>query len=159
MRLATHPDPLFFAYILEGLQYGFHIGFDKSMKLCSATGNLPSVAECLEVIDNDIFEEVQGQCMIGPLPSVTLSNGSKVHLNWIGLLPKGLNSGKWRLITDMSFPTGESVNNGIDPRLCSLEYTSVDKVAKAVSLMGRGTLLAKVDIRSAYRLIPVHPSD
>ncbi len=33
------------------------------------------------------------------------------------------------------------------------------KVARAAQTMGRGTLLAKVDIASAYRLVPVHPQD
>ena len=108
------------------------------------------------MIDDYIYKEVVGHRMIGPLSSSQLSNGCKVH---ISLVPKGHNSGKWRLITDLSFPVGGSVNDGVDPQLCSLEYTSVDKVAKAVVAMGRGTLLAKIDIRSAYRLIPVHPTD
>ena len=108
------------------------------------------------MIDDYISKEVVGHRMIGPLSSSQLSNGCKVHINRIGLVPKGHNSGRWRLITDLSFPVGGSVNDGADPQLCSLEYTSVDKVAKAVVAMG---LLAKIDIRSAYRLIPVHPTD
>jgi len=35
----------------------------------------------------------------------------------------------------------------------------VDKVAKAAQRLGPGALLAKVDIKSAYRLVPVHPDD
>ena len=38
-------------------------------------------------------------------------------------------------------------------------YSTVDDVAHLVVKLGRGSLLAKVDIESAYRLIPVHPSD
>lgn len=67
--------------------------------------------------------------------------------------------GKWRLITDLSFPTGFSVNDGIDPMLCTLSYTTVEDIASAVASLGTGALLAKVDIESAYRLIPVHPED
>ena len=77
----------------------------------------------------------------------------------IGVIPKGHNTGKWRLITDLSFPKSKSVNDGISPQLCSLEYTSVDKVAEATRQLGRGTLMAKVNIKSAYRLISVHPTD
>ena len=66
---------------------------------------------------------------------------------------------KWRLITDQSFPPGQSVNDGIDPALCSLAYTTVDQVAEVVARLGTAALLAKVDIESAYRLIPVHPQD
>ena len=30
---------------------------------------------------------------------------------------------------------------------------------RQIIALGRGTLLAKIDIKSAFRLIPVHPSD
>ena len=54
----------------------------------------------------------------------------------------------------MLYLTTMSVNDGIIPAYCSLQYTSVERVAKAVFECGVG---AKVDIKSAYRLIPVHP--
>ena len=76
-----------------------------------------------------------------------------------GSFPKGHNTGKWRLITDLSYLPGESVNDGISPELCSLTYISVDKVAEVATCYGEGALMAKVDIESAYRLIPVHPTD
>ena len=47
----------------------------------------------------------------------------------------------------------------IEPALCSLSYISVNEVAKAAMNLGKGALLAKVDIKNAYRLIPVHPAD
>ena len=49
-----------------------------------------------------------------------------------------------------------SVNDGIDARLCSLSYVSVDDIAAALLRLGRG---AKTDIKSAYRQVPVHPDD
>ena len=77
----------------------------------------------------------------------------------MGVIPKGHTPGRWRVITDLSHPPGFSVNDGIDPSLCSLAYVSVDTIAGVVAVLGRGSLLAKVDIESAYRLIPVHPED
>ena len=41
---------------------------------------------------------------------------------------------------------------------CSLAYTTVDEVAVQAAGLGRGALLARVDIE-ADRLIPVHPQD
>ena len=38
-------------------------------------------------------------------------------------------------------------------------YTSVEDMAEIISQLGQGSLLAKVDIEAAYRLIPVHPQD
>ena len=80
-------------------------------------------------------------------------------MNRFGVIPEGHNTGKWRLITDLSFPPGRSVNDGVDPDLCSLTYTTVDHVAEIAVSLGKGTLLAKQDIESAYCLVPVHPQD
>jgi len=67
--------------------------------------------------------------------------------------------GKWRLIhvSDLSFPHGCSFNEGINSDIFSLAYTTVDEVASLDAQPGQGALLAKVDIESAYNLIPVHP--
>ena len=51
------------------------------------------------------------------------------------------------------------MNDGIDKEWCSLSYVSVDFIVKQVVLLGKGTLMAKMDIKSAYWLIPVHPSN
>ncbi len=60
---------------------------------------------------------------------------------------------------DFSHPQGRSANDGIDSYVCSLSYASVDEVAERILSRGRSTLLANLDIESAYRVIPVHPSD
>ena len=59
----------------------------------------------------------------------------------------------------MSHPPGASVNDGIDPTLCSLSYVTVDRIAQTVAALGKGTLMAKVDIEAAYRIVPNHPDD
>ena len=38
-------------------------------------------------------------------------------------------------------------------------YISVDDIPHQAVQLGRGALLVKLDIKSAYRLVPVHPSD
>ena len=38
-------------------------------------------------------------------------------------------------------------------------YTSADAVADNIVRLGRCTLLAKMDIKQAYRVVPVHPVD
>ena len=51
------------------------------------------------------------------------------------------------------------MNDGIVQDLCSLSYISVDDAALEILSQGLGALLAKVDIKSAYRCIPIHPDD
>jgi len=49
------------------------------------------------------------------------------------VIHKWHNTGK--LITDLSFPEGFSVNQGIDFELCLLYYVTMDEVASIVDLM------------------------
>ncbi len=155
--LSHHPDRAFARYILKGLTEGFRTGHRRANPLRSATGNMPSASQHPEVIDEYLRSELSLGRMLGPFSLDQVP--PHTHVNRMGLTPKGHNTGKWRLITDLSYPRGASVNDGIDPRLCSLSYTSVDDVARRVSAMGIGTLMAKTDIASAYRIIPVHPED
>ena len=97
--------------------------------------------------------------MLGPFTKEELSSLPLCHINRFGVILKGVNTGKWHLMTDLSSPPGESVKDGIDPTLCSLSYTSVEQVAGVAAGLGRGALLAKTDIESAYRIVPVHPQD
>ena len=75
------------------------------------------------------------------------------------VIPKPHQPGKWRLIVDLSSPRGKSVNDGIDPLLCSLSYARLDDAVLRILKVGTGSLLEKLDIESAYRMIPVHPDD
>ena len=156
LALASHPDRHFVSYICTGLKDGFKIGFDhRSHPLKSALANMFSARQHPEIIQDYISNELKMGRLLGPLSPV---HHPAIHINRFGVVPKG-HSGKWRLITDLSYPPRNSVNDGIDPKLCSLKYTSVDDVAGIAAKLGQGALMAKVDIESAYRLVPVHPHD
>ena len=42
----------------------------------------------------------------------------------------------------------------IEPELCSLHYMRLDDVISEIVRLGKGALLAKLDIESAYRMVP-----
>ena len=153
-RLAAHPDREFAEYILEGLQLGFRIGFDYSHPLVSSRRNMRSARLHPNVVEEYLYGECAEGRIIGPLASTI-----GIHTSRFGVIPKGHTPGKWRLITDLSSPEGRSVNDGIDSTLCSLQYTSVDRIARVAASFGPGSLLAKIDRKSAYRLVPVHQDD
>ena len=111
--------------------------------LRSANSNIYSGCIHPEVIDQYIAAEVAEGRMYGPF----LPGGvADLHINRMGVIPRGHALGRWHLITDLSFPVGSSMNEGIDPGLCSLHYTSVDRVAAEAQQWVRGTLLARLDI-------------
>ena len=50
------------------------------------------------------------------------------------------------------------MNDGIDADQFKMSYTTIDEAARLIfALGGRGALLSKVDIRAAFKLIPVRP--
>ena len=156
--LEKHPDQVYAKFLGRGLHQGFRVGFNRSQSLRSAKNNMKSAVDHPEVVSKYLAEEVAAGRVIGPIPEEA-TKGAHLHISRFGVIPKPNKPGHWRLIVDLSFPPGASVNDGINPELCSLKYTKVDEVAKVVQELGRGSELAKADIKAAYRIVPVHPQD
>jgi len=115
-----------------------------------------STLENPEVVDEYLHKEL----LEGRIADITDKAGLlPIQISPLGVIPKKHTPGKWRLIVDLSSPKDFSINDGIPKEFCSLSYVSVDDVAKHVLELGPGTRMAKVDIRSAYRHVPVHPDD
>ena len=128
---------------------------NRDARLKSCTHNMPSATQFLQTIDDYLSQELAlERIAVAPQDLVPI-----VHTSPFGVIPKKHKPGKWRLILDLSSPTGLSVNDGIDKKLCSLAYTSIDEVVKCIISRGQGAMLAKVDIKQAYRNVPVHPND
>ena len=154
-RLSGHPDQQFVQYVLQGIAQGFRIGFDPRCQLQPAKRNMRSATKHPEVIEKYLREELQSGGLLGPFSPTEFP---QVYINRFGVIPKS-QPGKWRITTHLSYPPGASVNDGISQELASLSYITVDQVSSQIMQLGRGSLMAKVDIQSAYRLIPVHPAD
>ena len=75
----------------------------------------------------------------------------------IGVVPKK-DQGKFRTILHLSYPPGQSINDFIPKDEYSLHYITLDNAIKAIKRFGKGAFLSKLDIQSAFRIIPVHPS-
>ena len=73
-----------------------------------------------------------------------------VHINRFGIISKSYQQDTWWLITNLSYLSGSSVNDGIPSQLCSLAYVTIDDAILNIPKSGN-TILAKVDIRSAFR--------
>ena len=65
------------------------------------------------------------------------------------------------MIHDLSYPKyeGTSVNAYIPRAYCAVKYEDFDVVASLIIKNGPGCYVGKVDIESAFRIIPIHPSD
>ena len=146
-ELDRFPNREFVKLLTDGITFGFRIGYNRSVcSLVSASRNMLSADVNPSVISDYLDKEVRLGRVVGPLPGDTA-----VHISRFGVVPKSSQPGKWRLIIDLSAPENHSVNDGIAPESCSLSYTTVDCAAELVRSRGRGALLAKLDIESAYK--------
>jgi len=156
--LTNYPDQEFAQYLLQGIQHGFHIGFQGNTQGRRAKRNLRSAYEHPEVIDAYLAREVDLRRVVRlhPTAAHALPN---LRISPIGVIPKRNRPNKWRLIVELSSTEGSSVNDGVDPALCSTRYASMDDAVSIIQKLGWGTRLAKVDLKEAYRAVPVSPAD
>ena len=119
--LSNHPDQRLKNYIISGISRGFRIGFNHGKARCkSAISNLHSAAENAGVVQVYLDNEVALGRIVGPVEPHYIPTGTQ--LSPFGVIPKSNQPGKWRLIVDLSSPESASVNSGIEPELCSMQY-------------------------------------
>ena len=147
-------------YLLQGLTNGFHIGYQYSTNHTSTPlrrkQNMRSADQHPTVVQMYLESEQSAGRIIGPLKGATQE---MTHISPFGVIPKHHQPGKWSLILDLSSPRGNSINDNIDADLCSVRYADIDQAIVLVSELEPGCQLAKLDLQSAYRIVPVHPDD
>ena len=113
--------------------------------------NLISVREHPEVVQEYLKQKVMAGRII-EVGDLRQAQALGIHCSPFGVIPKKGRAGRWM---DLSSPDGHSINDGISRELSSLSYMSVDDVTAEVVQRGKGKLMAKMDIKQAYRNIPV----
>lgn len=152
-EMAEHPDRQYVGYILQGIEFGFRIGFCRAYPIRPAASNMPT--QNPRVIQDYLEREVS----LGRMFACPKGQEAYVQISPMGVIPKKGKPGKWRLIVDLSSPEGMSINDGISRDLSSLAYSSVDHLSTLILATGKGALLVKADIKEAYRAVPVHRDD
>ena len=156
--LKSHPDKEFTTYITVGIAQGFRIGCSRlSIKLKACKHNLLSASEYPQVVEEYLANELEH----GRIANITDMPHAEhhVHVSPFGVIPKKHKPGRWRLIFDLSAPDGASVNDGVSKVDSSLSYVSIDDITQCILDCGQGALLAKMDVKEAFRNIPIHPDD
>lgn len=152
--LSSYPRKRDAVILRQGFIYGFRLGFQGQIAAREAR-NLPSLTEHKNVAISKIQEEVRACRVAGPFNTPPFQ---QMHCSPLGLVPKH-EPGDFRLIHHLSWPRGGSVNDGISDATAAVSYSTFDGVLEKVKRLGNGCLLAKTDIKSAFRLLPVHPHD
>ena len=134
-------DPMLKRYLVSGFQFGFRLFNFKSFPQ-SPPANLKSAYQLPHIVDEKLSKESKLGRIAGPFQAPPMSN---MVFSPLGLQPKKA-QGEYRVIHHLSFPPGQSVNDGIPKECASVHYTSVGQAIQSILHFGRGSYLAKTDI-------------
>ena len=156
-ELLNHPDKSFVNYLCTGLIKGFDtmVKYD-NVKTKECKNNLSARSQ-KEVVSELIKKELDNGFIYGPF--------EQLHFENYRVSPLGVAEGKYskkkRLILDLSAPHNDddpSINDLIDKASCSMSYVKIDDAIRIITSYGKGTKLCKFDIRNAFKICPVLPS-
>ena len=139
--------------LIEGFSQGFIIHYQGN-RLVSHYHNHKSIFENLSHAQGKIAHELSMDRMAGPFLAPPFDD---FQVSPLGIVPKK-EPGTFRLIHDLSFPHGYSINAGIPKQYTSVRYEHFDKLVDMIKIAGVQSYIAKTDIESAFRLLPIHPS-
>ena len=149
--LKGSPDEDFLA---EGLSTGFKFHF-KGTECSFEAKNSKSACNQMEAVDKKLEVEINLGRIAGPFKNAPFKNFKASPLS----IREKSTPGSFRLLHNLSYPYDiTSVNGGIPQTYKTVKYATIQSAVKVINSLGRGCFMAKADIKSAYRLIPVHPS-
>ena len=153
------------AYIIQGFQAGFDIGYRGPENRVEEANNLPFRIGNQTELWNKIMKEVQLGRYAGPYEKLPFQYYIQSP---VGLVPKAGN--KTRLIFHLSYDFGsegdeprKSVNHHTPQHLCTVKYRDLDHaIRNCLNLLKNcqaGTILyySKTDCSSAFRIVPSRP--
>ena len=140
--------------------YGWPINYCSLSNPTSSDSNHSSAVKFAKTIDSFIETELSHEATAGPFKRDPIP--STLQTSQLQTVDK--DKTKRRVVLDLSFPPGRSVNDGI-PKDTFLDvpfHLSLPLSADFVNLIlskGAGCFLYKKDLKRAYRQIPVDPRD
>ena len=149
-------DPVLSDYLVKGFSKGFRVESESLEKESLGVDNPQLPNHLLLVLGKKLQKEIDVGRILGPLNEVPLPN---FQVSPIKLAPKRV-SGEYRFIHNLSYPYDEeAVNTPIPQDRVSVHYVTVNNAISHIKEVGVTSHLAKTDIKSAFRIIPIHPDN
>ena len=147
--------------VIEFIRYGWPINYQGEPVANKKCKNHKGAKDYPKEMDSYLRREVTEGATIGPFEENPLS--CELNYSPLNSRPKR-ESEERRVILDLSYPSGSSVNDGIPSttylgEACKLQYPSVDSLVELIKQKGRGCALYKRDLRRAYRQFHIDPGD
>ena len=142
------------------IRFGFPLDYNREGTLISLQTNHASAIDFPDDIQAYLDEEGHCKAILGPFKDMPIEN---MHISPMMTREKP-NAPHRRVIIDLSFPQGKSVNAGIpkDQYLGTpfiLKLPTVDTISDQIKVLGRGCKLYKVDISRAFRHVKLDPKE
>ena len=146
--------------LIDLLRFGFPLDFNRMSPLRWEGNNHKSAIDYPKDIEAYLAEEKSFNAIVGPFKDHPCPNG---HISPFMTREKPDASTR-RVIIDLSWPLGHSVNSGIDKTSYlgtdfSLALPTVDHITDKLKTLGKGAHIYKIDISRAFRHIKVDPLD
>ena len=149
--------------IVDFLRYGWPIGTTREIDKGGDTEvrNHKGATEYSEQVRSYLIKEIEYGSVMGPFVHSPFSGSVKISPLNTTEKKSGMER---RVILDLSFPEGLSVNDCIPKReylgdSVTLRYAKVDDLGNLIHKKGRSCLMYKRDLKRAYRQFRVDPGD
>ena len=154
--LQSYPD----VGMVDFLEFGWPVNFDRSSPLRSTMVNHTSALQYPADLDFYISTELGHGALLGPFDGPPFL---PTHVSPLMTRPKK-GSEHRRIIMDLSWPHGESVNDGVSTNLyvdgpARIYLPTVDYMEARLLEMGKGAYMYKTDLSRGYRQLRVDPTD
>ena len=147
-----------FSRVLDYVEYGFPLTLDyENFNYNTDIVIHKSALEYPIAVEEYLNTEIGHKALVGPY---TKPPFTKLHVS--PMMTRCKPDGSRRLIVDLSWPPGESVNsripdNMLDGHMGILKYPTIDHIVDAITDVGKDAFLFKVDLKRAYRNLRTDP--
>ena len=155
-ELQDYPDKL----LVEFLEFGWPVNFDRASPIRSTLVNHASATAWPADIEHYIQTELEHRALAGPFRGAPVA---PTHLSPLMTRPKRSSIYR-RVIMDLSWPPGESINDGVDTTHyidgpANIHLPTEDFMEQRVLELGKGAMMYKSDLARGYRQLRVDPTD
>ena len=148
--------------VIEWMRYGWPMGRLPSLVDPAITNkNHKGATEHQEALKKYIVKEQKYGAVMGPYPNIPFQG--KVGISPLSTRPKK-DTEERRIILDLSFPIGNSVNDGIQKDSyrglpAKLTFPKVDDFSLRIYELAKGCMMFKIDLSRYFRQLPLDPGD
>ena len=154
--LAEYPNK----FLIQYLTFSFPLSLSKDCSPSNTdTVNHYSATQFEDAINDYLSKEITEGAILGPFVKV-----GNPHFHCPPLLTRPKDNSKRRVILNLSYPTGASLNDAVtkdlfDHKAFTLRFPTIDDVLETIRHTEGPVMLTKIDVARAFRNLRVDPVD